>query len=259
MALDAPAMRPYGHDDLGSHYQGQVEATESRYGADALTRCASSSSDRDGTRGLTPTAVAVSHNRIQAARRPKGGHMTGTETQAHRQAAHRRRLPSQTVTVTDNRTGRSYELPITDGTLAWAGLPRDQTSDRGLRPDGLRPRIRQRGVVSQRHHLPRRRQGDPALPGLSDRAAGRALHLPRGRLPADPRRAAHERRSWRSGRTRSRSTPSCTRTSRASCRASATTPTRWGCCWARWERSPPSIPTPTRSTTPRSATSRRSG
>jgi dCTP deaminase len=32
MALDAPALRPYGHAELGSHYQGQVEATESRYG-----------------------------------------------------------------------------------------------------------------------------------------------------------------------------------------------------------------------------------
>src|ERR1700689_1427461 len=32
MTLDAPAQRPYGHTDLGSHYQGQVEATESRYG-----------------------------------------------------------------------------------------------------------------------------------------------------------------------------------------------------------------------------------
>ena len=35
MTLDAPALRPYGHEDLGSHYQGQVEATESRYGARA--------------------------------------------------------------------------------------------------------------------------------------------------------------------------------------------------------------------------------
>ncbi len=32
MTLDAPAARPYGHAELGSHYQGQVEATESRYG-----------------------------------------------------------------------------------------------------------------------------------------------------------------------------------------------------------------------------------
>jgi dCTP deaminase len=35
MALDRPADRPYGHPDLGSHYQSQVEATESRYGADS--------------------------------------------------------------------------------------------------------------------------------------------------------------------------------------------------------------------------------
>jgi dCTP deaminase len=33
MTLDAPAQRPYGSRELGSHYQGQVEATESRYGA----------------------------------------------------------------------------------------------------------------------------------------------------------------------------------------------------------------------------------
>ena len=31
MALDRPAERPYGSAELGSHYQGQVAATESRY------------------------------------------------------------------------------------------------------------------------------------------------------------------------------------------------------------------------------------
>ena len=34
MALDRPAERPYGHASLGSHYQGQRTATESRYGGD---------------------------------------------------------------------------------------------------------------------------------------------------------------------------------------------------------------------------------
>jgi dCTP deaminase len=33
MALDRPAQRPYGHPELGSHYHGQREATESRYRA----------------------------------------------------------------------------------------------------------------------------------------------------------------------------------------------------------------------------------
>jgi dCTP deaminase len=32
MALDRPAERPYGSPELGSHYQGQIAATESRYG-----------------------------------------------------------------------------------------------------------------------------------------------------------------------------------------------------------------------------------
>jgi dCTP deaminase len=31
MTLDQPAERPYGSPELGSHYQGQVAATESRY------------------------------------------------------------------------------------------------------------------------------------------------------------------------------------------------------------------------------------
>jgi dCTP deaminase len=31
MALDRAAERPYGHPELGSHYHGQAEATESRY------------------------------------------------------------------------------------------------------------------------------------------------------------------------------------------------------------------------------------
>jgi dCTP deaminase len=31
MTLDRPAERPYGHPELGSHYHGQAQATESRY------------------------------------------------------------------------------------------------------------------------------------------------------------------------------------------------------------------------------------
>ena len=68
-----------------------------------------------------------------------------------------------------------------------------------------------------------------------------AYLLINGTLPTAP--------SSRSGCTRSRSTRSCTRTSRTSCRASATTPTRWGCSSPRWARCRPSTRTPTRSTT----------
>ena len=92
-------------------------------------------------------------------------------------------------------------------------------------------------------------QGHPRIPRLSDRAAGREVDLPRGRLPARPRPSAQPARSSTSGRTRSRSTRSCTRTSRSSCRASATTPIRWGCCWPPSARSRPSTPRRTRSRT----------
>jgi len=34
MTLDRPALRPYGSPELGSHYQGQTAATESRYEGD---------------------------------------------------------------------------------------------------------------------------------------------------------------------------------------------------------------------------------
>ena len=42
MTLDRAAERPYGHPELGSHYHGQVDATESRYeGGPAHTAAAS--------------------------------------------------------------------------------------------------------------------------------------------------------------------------------------------------------------------------
>ena len=47
MTLDRPAERPYGHPDLGSHYHGQVEATESRY------------EGGPGERGQSPTDARV--------------------------------------------------------------------------------------------------------------------------------------------------------------------------------------------------------
>jgi dCTP deaminase len=42
MALDRPALRPYGSPDLGSHYQGQEAATESRYQGAPLNQVPSS-------------------------------------------------------------------------------------------------------------------------------------------------------------------------------------------------------------------------
>ena len=71
----------------------------------------------------------------------------------------------------------------------------DQGRRGRIRDDVLRPGVHEHGLVSQRDHLHRRRRGHPAAPRLPDRAAVRALDLPRGRLPADQRRAARRRSS----------------------------------------------------------------
>lgn len=49
MTLDKPAERPYGHPELGSHYHGQVDATESRY--EGGPGAAAESGDAAGTVG----------------------------------------------------------------------------------------------------------------------------------------------------------------------------------------------------------------
>ena len=90
--------------------------------------------------------------------------------------------------------------------------------------------------------------------GLPDRPAGRALHVPRGQLPADLRRAAERRRSSPSSRTTSAGTPCCTRTSSASSRASRATRTRCPCCPRRCRRCRPSTRTPSTRSTRRTST-----
>ncbi len=178
------------------------------------------------------TGAAAGEARPATARRPGDEHADG-DRQPHR------RRPTSC---------RSTTAPC-----AAMDLQADQDRRAGLRADGLRPGVHEHRLVSQLDHLHRRRRRHPAAPRLSDRAAVRALELPRGRLPADQRRAAERSRARRAGCTRSRSTRSCTRTSRTSCRASATTPTRWGCSSPRSARCRPSTRTPTRSTTSASA------
>ena len=103
------------------------------------------------------------------------------------------------LTVRDNRTGQEYDVPITDGTIKAADLGQIKADDDAARPRRLRPRLRQHRLVPQRRHLHRRRQGDPRVPRLPDRAARREVQLPRGRLPAGARHAADQGRVRRVG------------------------------------------------------------
>ena len=173
----------------------------------------------------------------------KDGEAVGEQAQSNGRS-------EQTLSVTDNRTGRDLRAADHRWHRARDGPSPDQDRRGGLRADGLRPGLHQHRVVPQFDHLHRRRGRHPPASWLPDRAAVRALELPRGGLPTD-QRPLPTRQSSTGGSTRSRSTRSCTRTSRTSCRASATTPTRWACSWLPSGRSRPSTPMRTRSTSER--------
>ncbi len=72
MMLDRPALRPYGSPELGSHYQGQRAATESRYRADAATRPGELGSARGAARVRADSLEGPVVHRRRAAR-PVGG------------------------------------------------------------------------------------------------------------------------------------------------------------------------------------------
>ena len=103
--------------------------------------------------------------------------------------------PSETrdaLSVVDRRTGKSYELPITNGTVRAMDLRQIKTGAGRLRADVLRPGLPEHGLLHKPHHLHRRRPRNPALPRLPDRRAGREVHVPGGRLPPALRRAAQQ-------------------------------------------------------------------
>ena len=107
---------------------------------------------------------------------------------------------ADTLTITDNRTGKTVRDPDPGRHDPRDGSAPDQGRPRRVRDDDLRPGVHEHRRLPQPDHVHRRRQGHPALSRLPDRAAGRAQRLPRDRLPDSVRRAADDRRSSSSGR-----------------------------------------------------------
>ena len=100
-------------------------------------------------------------------------------------------MDNETLTITDNRTQQTYTVPIYRGTIRAMDLRQIKAGSRRFRPDDLRPGLHEHRLLPERHHLPGRRQGHPAIPRLPHRATGRELQLPRSRLPSAERRTAH--------------------------------------------------------------------
>ena len=77
-------------------------------------------------------------------------------------------MSKQTLTITDNRTGQTIELPIEHDTIPAIGLRqlKVQADDFGMM--AYDPWLHEYGVLQESNHLCRRRQGHSSLPGLSD-------------------------------------------------------------------------------------------
>ena len=167
-------------------------------------------------------------------------------------------MPKDTLTITDNRTGKTYEIRIEQGAIRAMDLRQISTDpgDFGLMTydpaftntaacksaityiDG------DKGILNYR--------GYP-IEQLAERSSYLevAYLILNGELPTAPSRPP--------GCIRSPTTRCCTRTSRSSWTASGTTRIRWE-CWCRpWGRCRPSIPTPRTSTTRNRGAGRSSG
>ena len=95
-----------------------------------------------------------------------------------------------TLTVIDNRTGKRYEVPIEDGTIRATELRQIKTHEDDFGLMTYDPAFMDTASCRSAITFIDGEQGHPRVPRLPDRAAGGEVDLPRGRLPAGPRRAA---------------------------------------------------------------------
>ena len=163
---------------------------------------------------------------------------------------------AESITITDNRTGESIEIPIVNGGVVGRRVVASSSPASGSTTPAScrRRRARARSPTSTATPGILRYRGYP-IEQLAEHSTYLevAYLLLHGELP-------DRRTSSTTGSTRSPCTPSSTRTcASGSSRASTTTPTPWACWSRRWPPCRPSTSTPRRSSTRRPATSRSSG
>ena len=146
------------------------------------------------------------------------------------------------MSVTDERTGKTYELEITDGTIKAPDLRQIKVSDDDFGLMAYDPAFLNTAscrsaitwIDGDKGELWHRRNPDRAALRAETYLEVAYLLIYRGAADAGRARAVDPRHHS--------STPSFTRTSRSSSRASGTTLTRWACCSRPWARFRPSIP-----------------
>ena len=66
-----------------------------------------------------------------------------------------------TITITDNRTGRTIEVPIEDGAIRANALRQLKVDDADFGLMSYDPAFMNTAAVHERDHVHRRRRGDP--------------------------------------------------------------------------------------------------
>ena len=105
-------------------------------------------------------------------------------------------MRADTITLVDNRTGKSYELPVEHGAIRTTDLRQIRTGPDDFGLMTYDPAFMNTAACKSRITYIDGEQGHSAVSRLPDRAARRALHVPGGGVP--PARTASCRRavSW---------------------------------------------------------------
>ena len=120
-----------------------------------------------------------------------------------------------TLSITDSRTGESYEVEITDGTIRTMDLRQIKVNEDDFGMMGYDPAFTNTASCRSAVTYIDGEAGVLQHRGIPIEQLCEHSHLPRGRLPADLRRASDRAPSWSAGSTTSPTTPSSTRTSRS--------------------------------------------
>ncbi len=103
--------------------------------------------------------------------------------------------------MTDNRTGETYEVEVTDGTVKAMDFRQMKVSEDDFGLMTYDPAFTNTASCRSAITYIDGEAGVLEHRGYPDRAALRELELPRGRLPAGPRRAAQQGRARLLGHT----------------------------------------------------------
>ncbi len=164
-----------------------------------------------------------------------------------------RRMAKETLTITDNRTGKTYEVPIENGCIRAMDAPQIKVDEQDFGLMAYDPAFLNTANCKSAITFIDGDKGILEYRGYPIDQLAEKLDLPRGRVPDHERRAADARSSSKTSRTWSRTTPTSTRTSRTSWTGSATTRTRCRCSARPSPRSPRSTPRRRTSRTSRTA------